>query len=104
MMWHGPTRCRQNGRDKAWIELSREAVWLSNVERAAILQVIRDAGRPKRVASNLDLKARIPGPPPNHAPGILGGHGILGERLCPPDGDAKERALAVLGNLGRLDV
>jgi hypothetical protein len=52
MMWHEPTRCRQNAREKDRIELSREAVWLANVDRAALLAKDRDASCPKGMAAN----------------------------------------------------
>ena len=44
MMWHGPTCCRQNGPEKARIELSMEAVWLANVQGHGLVQIVPDGG------------------------------------------------------------
>src|SRR3954451_17495258 len=91
MMWHGPTRCRQDGREKARIELSKEAVWLANVDGAATLQVGGDAGGPERIAANLFGQADRLCPLFDHPLGVDAVHRAAGQRRVAVDG-AEERA------------
>ena len=76
MMWHGPTRCRQDGREKARIELSKEAVWLANVDGPARLEVGGDAGGPEGVAADPLGEPRGDGPPLYHSQGVVPAEGL----------------------------
>src|SRR4051794_39294899 len=84
--------------------LFKEAVWLANVQRPAVLEVVRDSRRPKRVAPDRGLDACVLRPPTNHVPGIRGEQRVPGEHSRPSSGRAKERPLLVVGDTRRLDV
>src|SRR4051794_38341514 len=104
MMWHGPTRCRQDGREKARIELSKEAVWLANVDGAAGLQVGGDAGGPERMAADPRREAGGDGPPLYHGQGIVPAERPVRELAGFPEHGAEQRPLPVGGDARGLDV
>ena len=54
----------------------REAVWLANVQRAAVLEVVRDAGGPEAVAADPGPDVRKYGSPADHPPDVGGAFGI----------------------------
>src|SRR5262245_16319162 len=83
-----PTSRRQIRWEKAWTELSKEAVWLANVQRHTLLEQVgyrRDAERVRREPRG---KPGLLHPPLDHTAHIDGRHGVLGEGLRRPDGGA----------------
>ena len=66
---------------------------LCNLQPAAVLQVVRDPGRPEAVAANLRLDSRLPATPPDHLMniGLVQGSGL--ELALTPG--AKQRGAAL---------
>jgi hypothetical protein len=74
---------------------------LGVLERAAGLEVRRDAGRPEHVAAELDLEPGFGRAPADHAIGVDPVHRLVGQHACFANRRAEEGGLAVAADPGR---
>ena len=73
-------------------------------ERAAVLQVGRDPGRPEGVIADLRLDAGRRGAPADHGVGVRLGQGGRGQRVRPAADRAEQRPLGIAGEPAAVDV
>lgn len=77
---------------------------LGNFQLAAILQISRDAGGTKGMATDLGLDSGREGPAADHSPHIGLEQGIASQLARPPARRAEERIFPVLGDACRGDL
>src|SRR5512132_128481 len=77
---------------------------LGHLDRSAVLEEVGDAGRPPAVVTDRSRHPRLLGASLEHAPCVLLGHAVLGERGGLAAGRAEEGSALVLPDAGGIEV